>query len=661
MALYTVETHGELHPFLEREWLLTNGKGAMSFSTVVGCNMRRYHGLLCAATMPPVGRVMALNRIGELVYLDGKSDYLELSINQFRNSLHPRGDRYLRRFELGDIASFHYELDGIKIIKDVQLVWGRNTAGIRYRIEAPPERQVRLELLPFVSLRDFHALRQAPGANFDVKAEAFEMAVGESGTKNTLHFRADAGEFIKQGDWWYGHTYPIETDRGQDDSEDLFAPGRLIYNTRGSSTLTLWASMEGSDALQWDTELARRPEAFAGPLTVVSAPGAKKQQGGDATEAPVTPILKKLIRAADDFVVSRRRPDGKPGVTVIAGYPWFADWGRDTMISLPGLLLTTRKFQKASQVLTLFAEYVSEGMIPNKFDDYNNEPSYNTVDASLWFIHACFEYHRLSGDAATFNGPLLAACRAIVKGHQAGTRFGIRMDADGLITAGDEHTQLTWMDAKHGGIAFTPRHGKAVEINALWYNALRLLGEEQLAAKVKESFIKAFWFNPYRGLYDVVSNDLKKRDAAIRPNQIFAASLPYSPLDEAQQKAVVETVRRELLTPYGLRTLNRSDPNYIGRYTGPQSERDRAYHNGVIWPWLIGPFLEAYLRVNHFSPDAQRQARVWLQPLLDHMHTGCIGQISECFTGDDPHKPVGCPAQAWSVAEVLRLATLLRL
>jgi predicted glycogen debranching enzyme len=263
---------------------------------------------------------------------------------------------------------------------------------------------------------------------------------------------------------------------------------------------------------------------------------------------------------------------------------------------------------------------------------------------------------RLSGDAATFEKVLGPACRAIIEGYRDGTRFGIRMDPkDGLILQGDEQTQLTWMDAKSNGVAYTPRQGKPVEINALWYNALRLMKEDALADRVLEHFARTFWISPFRGLCDVV--DGSRRDASVRPNQIFAVSLPHSALTEDQQHAVVELVRRELLTPYGLRTLARSDSNYRGKYFGPQPTRDAAYHNGAIWPWLIGGFLDAYLKVNHRTPQAVEQAKQWLRPLLDHMENdACIGQISEIFEADEPHRPVGCPAQAWSVAEVLRLA-----
>jgi predicted glycogen debranching enzyme len=313
-------------------------------------------------------------------------------------------------------------------------------------------------------------------------------------------------------------------------------------------------------------------------------------------------------------------------------------------------------------VLGVFADYCSEGMIPNRFDDYTNEPSYNTVDASLWFIHACFEFLKASRDSSTFETKLLPACRAIIKGYRQGTRFHIKMDpADGLISQGDPTTQLTWMDAKCNNVVFTPRQGKAVEINALWYHALRLLNETELADRVQRSFVKTFWISPFRGLCDVV-NGGNGRDVKIRPNQIFAVSLEHSALSLDQQHAVVEVVRRELLTSYGLRTLSPGDPHFHARYDGDQFHRDAAYHNGTIWPWLIGGFLEAYLRVNNRSAESIDQAKAWLKPLLDAMDThGAIGQISEIYEAEPPHRPAGCFAQAWSVAEVLRIAAMINM
>jgi predicted glycogen debranching enzyme len=340
---------------------------------------------------------------------------------------------------------------------------------------------------------------------------------------------------------------------------------------------------------------------------------------------------------------------------VIAGYPWFSDWGRDTMISLPGLFLATGRFEQARQVLSVFAQYVSEGMIPNRFDDYNSEPSYNTVDASLWFIHACFEYQRATGEQDFFRRVLRPACQQIIDGYTRGTRYNIKVDPeDDLVFQGNPSTQLTWMDAKQDNICFSPRQGKPVEVNALWYHALCLMGQSDRADRVAVNFRKAFWLSPFRGLADVV--DGSRRDNSLRPNQIFAVSLPNSPLTHEQQWAVVETVRRELLTPFGLRTLERNDPRYRGVYRGPARQRDEAYHNGTVWPWLLGAFLEAYVKVHYRTEPAMDQARRWLSPLLDDMRHACIGQISEIYEGNEPHRPVGCCAQAWSVAEALRMA-----
>jgi predicted glycogen debranching enzyme len=645
--MYSLETYGQLQPGLSQEWLLTNGTGAFSSSTVVGCNARRYHGLLCAATLPPVGRIVALSRIGELLRIDGAQTTHELSVNQFPANFHPRGERYLRRFELGDFAQWEYEVESVRITKQVQLLAGRNIVGVRYLIDPGAARSVSMQLIPFVAMRDFHALRRGTDAPFSVHSEHGRVIVREG--KHMLHLRCEQARWSQEADWWRGHYYAIDAERGQDHIEDLFQPGRFVIDIAKPAAITVWASTDPVESMDWDAELSKR-EGRATRTSTALSPG---------SGAAVSPVAQKLIRAADDFIVARKNPDGSIGSTVIAGYPWFADWGRDTMISLPGLFLTTGRFEQARDVLTLFGSYVSQGMIPNKFDDYTNEPSYNTVDASLWYVHSCFEYLKASSDHDTFERKLLPACRAIIEGYSQGTRYGIRMDpADGLITQGDATTQLTWMDAKCNDVAFTPRQGKAVEINALWYNALKLLREEALAARVKQSFAKVFWISPFRGLYDVINGPQK--DARIRPNQVFAVSLPHSALSDEQQHAVVEVVRRELLTPYGLRTLAPSDPQFRAQYRGDQFHRDGAYHNGTIWPWLIGAFLEAYLKVNQHTDAAKAQAKTWLQPLIDAMHThGCIGQVAEIYEAQAPHRPVGCCAQAWSIAEVLRIAAVI--
>jgi predicted glycogen debranching enzyme len=361
-----------------------------------------------------------------------------------------------------------------------------------------------------------------------------------------------------------------------------------------------------------------------------------------------------------------------PTTTILAGYPWFMDWGRDAFIALPGLLLSTERYDDAASVLTTFAAAAEDGIIPNRFDDYNDLPHYNSIDASMWFVNAAFEYVKASGDENLFRSKLLPVIRWIIDCYSQGAKFGIHADTDGLITGGNAETQLTWMDAKCGSEVFTPRYGKAVEINALWYNALCRLTDYfrskdddaasqymRMANEVSANFARVFWNEANKCLYDCILPD-GTTDASIRPNQIFAVSLPFSPLSVAQQKAVVEAVHNYLLTPYGLRTLNTQDIRYQGKYTGPQFDRDRAYHQGTVWPWLIGPFIEAHLRVGDFGKKSRKEAAAYLRPLLEHLaEDACIGSISEVFDGDFPHHPSGCFAQAWSVAEVMRAYLLI--
>lgn len=628
---------------LQREWLLTNGIGGFAAGTVTGVNTRRYHGLLIAAALPPVGRIMTVARTADLLWIDGRR--FDLSAALFGEKLIGDGVDLLKRFELaGNVARWEFEIEGTTVHKELMLCRGKNACGVRYivrRADGHFRSDLRLSILPLVALRDFHALRRrGQGQEIDSRAAGVRGVILRAGE---LHVRIDAddGHFAPRSDWWAGHTYPVETDRGLDDTEDLFAPGAFELDCGELETkLTLWISTSsepGRFALDQEHEQTRA--AFK----AVALP---------------TPVQRKLARAADDFVVQRRRRGGTEGTSVIAGYPWFADWGRDAFISLPGLLLATGRFEEARQLLDTFAEHLSEGMIPNRFDDYTGRPEYNSVDASLWYIHAAQQYARAAGDAESFQR-MRPACMQIIEHYTRGTRFNIHVDsADGLLTAGDQTTQLTWMDAKRDGVVFTPRHGKAVEVNALWYNALMLLGEHDRADRVRRSFTDAFRAGEGAGLFDVVNE--QGIDRSIRPNQIFAVSLPHSPLEADQRRAVVEVVAEHLLTPYGLRTLSSHDPRYQPHFTGSLFERDRAYHNGTVWPWLIGPFLDAYLKTHANSAAARQQARRWLAPLLEHFETqGCLGSISEVFDAEPPHHPGGCFAQAWSVAEVLRLAVLL--
>ena len=638
---HSIDTKGAWEPFITQEWLLTNGTGAFASGTVVGCNTRRYHSLLCAALKPPAGRHVMLSRIGEVLHLEGSERPFELSVNQFAEHVHPSGYQHLERFEVDVTAKWTYRVENATVEKELLLCSGRNLSGVRYTVH-PGRRSVRLELLPFVAMRDFHALRHGTDVRFQMHSWGKHVTITDSAL--FLQLMSDRANWVEQPYWWYGHVYPVERFRGLDHIEELWNPGRFVLEVKAQpQSLVIWASSEPVDMPDWETQLARRQEA---------AEAARRGLPSGSSQS-----MEKLYDAADAFVVEKSIPGEGRGKTIIAGYPWFLDWGRDTMIAIPGLLLETGRFEDAFAALSVFASHVSDGMIPNRFDDYTGEPHYNTVDASLWFAHACFEYLKKSGDQAGFDRVLKPACEAIVAGYERGTRYFIRMDPeDGLVAQGDPTTQLTWMDAKCDGIAFTPRQGKPVEIQALWYSALVQLGRHELARKVKSSFLSKFWVSPFRGLADVVEGN--RRDTSIRPNQVFAASLPVSVLDTEQQRAIVEVVRRELLTPYGLRTLAQGESKYCGRIEGGPRQRDAAYHNGTVWPWLIGAFIEAYLKVNESSEEARAQARAWLSPLLKHMDEACLGQICEVFDGDAPQRPGGCFAQAWSVAEVLRAAKL---
>ncbi len=632
MSRYELYTQGALEPHVSREWLLTDGAGGFSMGTSVGINTRRYHGLFIPATQAPLGRAVLLGRVAETIITAGGR--FELSGNYFGQSVHPEGHKYLQRFMTeGDTAQWFYSVPGAKVTKTLKLT--ADGARLSYEVVSTGAESLGLLVQAFTPMRDYHHLGHA-GNRAPLHFEQSGQSITVYRDSYTLRMTPSAGSFTPRPDWWFGHTYPIDTERGQEDQEDTFTPG-------------VW-EVAGPGPLQWELAVTaptvKRPEAVSGGL-YTTALASKKTYG---------PKASALLSSAQAYLALRPRPDGKAGVTVLAGFPWFGDWGRDTFISMPGLMLTTGRTDLAFNVLATFAQFVSEGMIPNRFSDNGLDIEYNTVDASLWFIHAAHAYLEAGGDKAAFTKSLLPACKAIIDGYRAGTRYGIYMDpADSLIRQGDEHTQLTWMDAKYEGVAFTPRAGKPVEINALWYHALCLLEEKSLAGEVKEGFAK-FVRPDGLGLYDTILDD-GTPDAKIRPNQIFAVSLEHSALTPKQQKAVVDVVKRELLTPHGLRSLSPADPGYRGRYTGPQSQRDAAYHNGTVWGWLIGPFVEAYLRSEKESAASMKQAQQWLLPLFDHLtHEGLFGQVAEIFDGDTPHRPVGCPAQAWSVAELLRMA-----
>jgi predicted glycogen debranching enzyme len=610
-----------------QEWLETNGLGGFASSTAAGMNTRRYHGLLTAATKPPVGRFVLLSKLEETLIIGGRR--YDLSTNQFPGVVHPQGYRYLQEFRRDPFPTSIYRVEGIEIEKRVFMIHSQNATVIEYESAS----ECSLELRPLIAFRDFHGTtHQNDAVDRALHIGAGTVSIAPYPDLPALHFGHN-GAVDPAGDWYFNFEYSEELARGLDGHEDLFHP----FTLRFSGNAIVVASTEPISASQVPelkrAEIERRRNILRG--------------------APLAnPFIEQLTAAADQFIVKRGELN-----SVIAGYHWFADWGRDTMISLPGLTLVTGHPDIARNILEAFAQSADRGMLPNRFPDAGEAPEYNTVDATLWMFEAVRSYLHYTGDHGFVRDRLYPKLKEIVDWHFAGTRYGIRARADGLLACGEPGVQLTWMDAKVGDWVVTPRIGMPVEVQALWYNALcvlRDLGMDaslgELAEKTRASFEAQFWNADAGCLYDVINGEA--RDTSIRPNQIFAVSLHHRMLPPEKEKLIVDVVTRELLTPLGLRTLSPHDPNYHPRYEGDVRERDSAYHQGTVWPWLMGPFISAYVKVHERSADARKQAEAWLKPFEEHLKTAGLGQISEIADGDAPHTPRGCIAQAWSVAEL---------
>ena len=649
MIQFERETWSDLETAFRREWLETNGLGGFASSTIIGLNTRRYHGLLVAATKPPVGRLVLLSKLEETLWIDGKS--FDLSANRYPGVIHPQGFHYLKQFCLDPFPVFTYEVEGIEMEKSVFMIHGENSAVIHYEVrrknrpEAP--KNLQLEIRPLIAFRDYHGTTHENRViNPRVQERSALASVTPYQGLPSLHLAHNAIELRKTGDWYRNFEYEAERERGLDYSEDLFNPFALWFDLRSRRQASIIASTEQRDVTQAveyrRTEITRRRKALV----------ASPVEDGFA---------QSLAAASDQYLVSRG--DEK---TVIAGYHWFGDWGRDTMIALPGLTLPTGKYDDACSILRAFAKHVDQGMLPNRFPDAGETPEYNTVDAALWFFEAARAYLAYTSDLEFVRDELYPLFADIISWHARGTRYGIKVDPSGLLASGELGVQLTWMDAKVGDCVVRPRWGKPVEIQALWYNALSIMedlasrfGDEaarkryrHMAAVAQWSFNRLFWNEKLGCLYDVINGG--PPDPSIRPNQIFAVSLPHSMLPRDRARSVVEKVEEHLLTPFGLRSLAPSDPQYRGRYTGAPTERDGAYHQGTVWAWLLGPFITAYIKVNGGSNEARRQAQAWLSPFESHLAEAGLGHISEIFEGDEPYRPCGCIAQAWSVAEILR-------
>jgi predicted glycogen debranching enzyme len=641
-----------------REWLVTNGIGGYASSTLSGANTRRYHGLLVAACQPPLGRTVLLSKLEEEVRIEDQLYFL--SANKFPSVIYPQGYQHLVDFTTDPVPTFTYQMHErtVHLQKQVWMARGKNTVYVRYSLINAPE-PIRLGLQPFMAYKDYHS-EQRRWDGFSGKTDnRAGCLVSFQAYDNALPVKmsvapCQAFSFEPHGGWFFNYEHEREAERGLDFVEDLFSPGKYEGILTPGKSVTFVATAEADPPADAEASLAEEAEYQDKLLTEALV--------GDKAD----PALRRLILAADQFVIERSPK--VPRATIIAGYPWFSDWGRDTMISLPGLCLSTGRYEVARQILRSFAEAVQDGLIPNRFTDNGQGAEFNTVDATLWFFQAAYRYGLASGDWPFLLYDLLPVLEKIMAAHIDGTRYNIHVDpADGLLYAGQEGVQLTWMDAKVGDWVVTPRIGKPVEIQALWYNALCVTADltqraekdpaqyKKRADRAKKSFREKFVSKDTDCLYDVIDTPPDGvPDASIRPNQVLALSLSFPVVDPTSELAnrVVEVVGEKLYVPYGLRTLAPDSSSYHAHYgPGDQATRDSAYHQGTAWPWLLGPYIDAHRAV--YKDNAK--TRELLTLVLESLPTYGVGSLPEIFDGDFPHNPNGCIAQAWSVAEVLRV------
>jgi predicted glycogen debranching enzyme len=642
---------GRLAAAESREWLCTNGLGGFASGTVAGLPTRRYHGLLVAALAPPVGRTVLVSGLQERVDYGGSTWALAAS-RWADGTIAPDGYRLIEHFRLdGTTPVWRYACADALIEKRLWMEPGANTTYVRYQV-LRASGPVPLEARALVSYRDYHATTRGPGWRMEVERVEHGLRVTAFDSARPVLLLAPGAECEAAHEWYVGFRLLAEEARGLDALDDALHAGTFRATLEPGGELTLVLSAEARPEVDGRAAWPRRRAHEADVLLTWR----KVRPAGEETPA----WIDRLVLAADQFLVRRPVAGDPDGLSVIAGYHWFGDWGRDTMIALPGLALATGRPDAARRILTTFARFVDGGMLPNVFPDTGAEPEYNTVDAALWYVEAVRAYHAATGDSAALR-EVFPALEAIVRGYVAGTRYGIRVDpSDGLVTAGMPGVQLTWMDARVGDWVVTPRIGKPVEINALWYNALvamaRLAGGlgrptaewETLARRAAIGFAR-FWNAPAGHCYDVIDGP-EGPEPTLRPNQILAVSLPVSPLSAGRQRLVVEACARHLLTSHGLRSLAPGEPGYQPRYSGTPGERDGAYHRGTVWAWLLGPFALAHYRVH----GDRAMARSFLEPMAEHLTDHGLGSIAEVFDAETPFTPNGCIAQAWSVAETLR-------
>jgi len=650
------EICGDLDIAEYREWLVTNGIGGYASGTVAGLLTRRYHGLLVAALNPPLGRTLLLTKLDETVFY-GERTYALFTNRWADGTVNPHGYQHLEHFSLdGTTPIWRHACADALLEKRVWMQQGANTTYIRYTLSRATL-PLKLTLKALVNYRDYHGSTQGDGWQMTVEPIEQGIQVVAYPGAVPLYLRSDHGQGEPAHDWDQGFDLAVERYRGLSDREDHLHIATFEATLHPGESLTFMASTESQPALTGEEALHIRHAQEQKLIDIGKAN--RPHNGKDFPD-----WIQHLLLAADQFIVDRPLSNEPSGKTIIAGYPWFGDWGRDTMISLPGLTMVTGRPKVARSILHTFAQYVDQGMLPNRFPDAGEVPEYNTVDATLWYFEAIRAYYDGTNDEELLR-ELFPVLAAIIDWHVRGTRYNIHLDAtDGLLFAGEAGVQLTWMDAKVGDWVVTPRIGKPIEVNALWYNALRAMATfahqlgkpqqeyEALAVRALAGF-KRFWNEQTGYCYDVLDGP-EGNDASLRPNQIFAVSLGASSdlplLAPEQQRAVVDACGQMLLTSHGLRSLSPDHPQYQGHYGGNQMQRDGAYHQGTVWGWLLGPFVLAHLKV-YGNPA---QARQFLAPMANHLYAHGLGSFSEIFEGDAPMAPRGCIAQAWTVAEVLR-------
>ena len=663
------EICGSLEADEQREWLVTNGIGGFASGTIAGHPTRRYHGLLVAALKPPLGRTLLVSKLDETAHYEGQA--YPLSTNRWHGGgVAPEGYRQIERFRLeGTTPIWTFVCADALVEKRIWMQTGANTTYVRYEL-LRSSGPVELVCKTLINYRDFHFNTHAGDWRMSIspverglRVSGFDGAVPYYLLSAPVAFGHAPVVLEPAHEWYRDYDLAAERFRGLDDREDHLHVATFRARLEPGESLTLVFSTEADPNLDSHLAWAARhahEENLLDAWAAAHSSGVAQAQGDGAQAANSPAWVRQLLLAADQFIVARPLHDDPEARSVIAGYHWFGDWGRDTMIALPGLTLTTGRPEIARRILRTFARFVNRGMLPNNFPEAGDTPMYNTVDATLWYFEAVRQYFTATRDFDLLE-ELFPVLADIVDWHVRGTRYNIHVDpTDGLLAAGEPGVQLTWMDAKVGDWVVTPRIGKPVEVNALWYNALVTTGlfahalgrspapYEEMARCAQGSF-QRFWNPSANCCFDVIDGP-QGNDASLRPNQIFAVSLPVSPLEPKQQRAVVDSCARHLLTSHGLRSLAPGTPDYCGGCLGPQRERDAAYHQGTVWGWLMGPFVLAHLRVY----DDPACARSFLEPLAHQVQTHGLGSLSEIFDGDAPFTPRGCIAQAWTVAEVLR-------